>query len=117
MISVLPGIKYGDVPVTTLPPHPAKPGGGVGGGGGRGPDQDATLATNTTMLLQPEHALDGPVIGIDILNSPSLGSFAPNPQHLPSSMVEPDEFSFQDPLAMDIDQDWSRMLHQFYRRE
>lgn len=113
MLSVLPGIKYGDVPMTTLPPHPANPSRSVITGG-QGSNQDAMQAIDTTMLLQPEHTLDGPVIGIDVFNTPFLGSFAPNPQYLPSAMVGPEEFPFQDPLAMDIDQDWRRIADQFY---
>ncbi|KAJ5449949.1 uncharacterized protein N7458_006398 [Penicillium daleae] len=108
LISVQPGVKYGEVPIANLPPLPVKPGDDAGGVE-RGLQEDVTEATDPTLF---EPAFNGSFLGVDIFNSPFLGSNVPYSQQIPSSMMEPNEFSFQDTLAIDIDEDWSKMLQQ-----
>jgi hypothetical protein len=100
MISIAPGSKYA-VAKTTLPRYPA---------------QVTTASPNEGASAATEHAedfIESPVVEIDVFNAPFLGSFIPNCQPT-LHPTDPNEFSFQDTLAMDIDQDWSWILNQNY---
>jgi hypothetical protein len=102
MISIAPGSKYA-VAKTTVPRYPAQM-------TTASLDEGASAAT-----AHAEDCTESPVIEIDVFNAPFLGSFIPNSQSIPHP-TDPNEFSFQDTLAMDIDQDWSWMLNQNYQQ-